>query len=425
MLDINYIREHAQEVRDNLRKRKVPEYLVFLDTLLQLDEQWRSLKGKIDNARARRNKVSSEINTAKKAGNDASALITEAADIPKIITAGETALTELEKNIRTCLFQIPNMMHESVPYGKDDTENVTVKLFGKKPEFSFTPMSHVDLMQKWNLADIERATKISGNRWYFLKGDLVVLEMALAQYAMDFMRAKGYLPMIPPHLISRKAYEGVTSLADFEESLYKIENGDLHFIATSEHPLTAQFMDETLDAKELPIKLVGYSPCYRKEAGAHGKDQKGIFRVHQFNKVEQIIVCTPEESWTYHEELLRNSCEFFESLGLHFRMVNICTGDLGIVAAKKYDLEAWYPVQNAYREVVSGSNCTSYQSVRSNIKYQHAKDKHYAHTLNCTCVATTRALVAILENFQDKNGIVTIPKVLQKYTGFKTIGGKK
>ncbi|RJQ19097.1 serine--tRNA ligase [Candidatus Woesearchaeota archaeon] len=418
MLDITYIRSHPEVVRQNIARRKVPEYLVFLDTVLQLDEKWRSLKGKIDNARARRNKVSAEINTAKKGGKDASSLISEAAELPKIIAEAEGQLTELETNIRTCLLQLPNLMHDSVPYGKDDTENVTIAEVGKKPTFSFTPKSHVDLITENGWADLERAAKISGARWYFLKGDLAVLEMALVQHAMDFMRKRGFVPVIPPHMISRNAYEGVTSLGDFAESLYKIDGEDLYPIATSEHPLTAIHRDEVLDEKKLPIKMVGYSPCYRKEAGAHGKDQKGIFRVHQFNKVEQIVFCTPDESWKFHEELLKNSTDFFESLGLPFRVVNICTGDLGIVAAKKYDIEVWYPVQNAYREVVSCSNCTSYQAVRSNIRYQKGTERLWIHTLNSTCVATTRALVAIIENFQQADGTVFIPKVLQKYTGF-------
>src|SRR3989344_4187013 len=383
MLDINFIRENQDAVRKDLQRRRIPQYTELLDTVLKLDDQWRALKGKIDNARARRNKVSAEINAAKKAGKDAATLIKEAAEIPKLITEAELELAKLAEDIKQRLYKIPNIMHETVPYGKDDSENVTVKSVGKKPTFDFTPLSHIDLMQKHGWADLERAAKISGARWYFLKGDLAVLEMALSQYALELMRGKGDTQVIPPHMISRKAYEGVTSLGDF-----------------------------------------GYSPCYRKEAGAHGKDQKGIFRVHQFNKVEQIVFCTPEESWKFHEELIGNAIEFFESLGLHFRVVNICTGDLGIVAAKKYDIEAWYPVQNAYREVVSGSNCTSYQSVRSNIRYQKGKDREFVHTLNSTCVATTRAVVAILENFQDKNGAVHIPKDLQKYTGFKTMGAK-
>ena len=218
MLDIKYVREHPDDVRKNLERRKVPDHLELLDTLLKLDEHWRSLKGKIDNARSRRNKVSAEINTAKKEGKDAKALIKEAAELPQIITQAEQELLELDNKIKLCLYKLPNMMHESVPYGKDDSENATVKTVGKKPNFDFTPLSHIDLMQKWDWADLERAAKISGARWYFLKGDLAVLEMALVQYAMEFMRAKGFTPVIPPHMISRSAYEGVTSLGDFENS---------------------------------------------------------------------------------------------------------------------------------------------------------------------------------------------------------------
>ncbi len=424
MLDINYIRQYPDVVRENLRKRQVPEYLVYLDAVLKNDELWRGLKSKVDQARARRNKISMEINAAKKAGKDAAKLIKEAAEIPKIIAEAEKQLAELQEKIKICLYKVPNLTHDSVPYGKDDTENKVVKTVGKKPVQKFTPLSHVDLMQKHGWADLERAAKLSGARWYFLKGDLAVLELALIQYAMDFMRKKGFTPVIPPFMMSRKAYEGVVSLEDFENVMYKVEGEDLYSIATSEHPLTAMYMDEVLDESALPIKLAGFSTNFRKEAGAHGKDQKGIFRVHQFNKVEQVVFCRPEESWHVHEELLKNAVEFFDSLGLHFRIVNVCTGDLGIIAAKKYDIEAWYPVQDAFREVVSCSNCTAYQAVRSNIRFQHDQERHFVHTLNSTCVATTRALVAILENFQKADGTVDVPKVLQPYTGFKVMGKK-
>ncbi len=424
MLDINYIRQFPDVVRENLRKRQVPEHLVFLDSVLKNDELWRSLKAKVDQARARRNKISAEINVAKKAKKDASKLIKEAADIPSLIAQAEKELSELHEKIRVCLMRIPNLIHESVPFGKDDTENKVVKDYGKLPVFKFALKSHVDLLEKHGWADFERAAKISGARWYFLKGDLAVLEMALTSYAMDFMRKKGFTPIIPPFMISEKAYEGVTSLDDFEGVMYKVQGEDLYAIATSEHPLVAMYNAEVLDDSALPIKLAGYSTNFRKEAGAHGKDQKGIFRVHQFNKVEQVVFCRPEDSWHFHEELLKNAVEFFESLGLHLRVVNVCTGDLGIIAAKKYDIEAWYPVQKAFREVVSCSNCTNYQAVRSNIRYQHSQERHFVHTLNSTCVATSRALVAILENFQNADGTVDVPKVLQSYTGFKVMGKK-
>jgi len=421
MLDINYIRKFPDVVRENLRKRHVPEYLVYLDSVLKNDEFWRGLKAKVDQARARRNKVSQEINAAKKAGKEASKLIKEAAEIPKIIAKAEKELADLYEKIRICLLQIPNMLHESVPVGKDESENKVIKTVGKKPKFTFTPVSHVDLLQQHDWADMERAAKISGARWYFLKGDLAMLEMALSHYAMNFMRKKGYTPIIPPFMMSHKAYEGVVSLEAFQNVMYKVEGEDLYAIATSEHPLTAMYSGEVIDESKLPIKLVGYSTNFRKEAGTHGKDEKGIFRVHQFNKVEQIIICNHSDSWDLHEELLANVAEFFESLGLHFRVTSLCSGDIGTVAAKTYDVDVWFPVQNAFREVASCSNCTSYQAVRSNIKYL-GKERQYAHTLNSTCVATSRALAAILENFQRKDGKVDVPKVLQKYTGFKTLG---
>ncbi len=419
MLDIKFVRKYAGLVKENLKKREDTSKLRLVDELLKIDEEWRDKKGKLDILRHRRNSISLEINRLKKNGKDVGSLVREAKELPQKISDAEVKMAALQKKIRDYLMKLPNMLHESVPMGKDEEENVEVTKFGKKPEFDFKPRGHADLMESLNLVDLERAAKISGARWYFLKGKLALLEFALTGYAINFMLKKGYSLVIPPHVMNRKAYEGVTSLDAFEEMLYKIENEDLYLIATSEHPLTAQFMDEVIDPKDLPIKLVGFSTNFRKEAGTHGKDTKGIFRVHQFNKVEQIIICKPEESWHLHEELLKNIKEFFESLGLHGRTVNICTGDIGIVAAKKYDLDVWMPHQEKYREMGSCSNCTSYQAVRLNIRYQKQEEREYVHTLNSTCVATSRALAAILENFQNKDGSITVPKVLQKYTGFK------
>ncbi len=425
MLDINYIREHTAEVRKNLARRKNNIYLALLDKLLKIDEEWRKLKGECDNLRARRNKISAEINALKKQGKDASKVIREAAEIPKLLAEKEQKGAEYEKEIRGCLLQIPNLMHSSVPNGKDETENVVVRTWGKKPKFKFPLKSHVDLIIENDWADIERATKLAGNRWYFLKGELAILEMALTRYAIDFMQKKGYVLLVPPFMMSRKPYEGVVNLGTFEEALYKIEGEDLHLIATSEHPITAQYMDEVLDASKLPLKFVGFSTNFRKEAGAHGKDQKGIFRVHQFNKVEQVIFCKPEDSWKLHEELMKNAIDFWKTLELPFHQLALCSGDMGTVMAKTYDLEVWMPVQDAYREIVSCSTALDYQARRLNIKYQDKGEKAFVHTLNSTCVATSRALVAILENFQNKDGSVNIPKVLHKYTGFKKMGIKK
>ncbi|MBI4141730.1 serine--tRNA ligase [Candidatus Woesearchaeota archaeon] len=422
MLDINYVREHAKLVRENLAKRQDADVLKQFDEVLKLNVEWRELKGKVDELRHRRNVVSQEINVLKKQGKNVNTVIEEIKSLPVTITEIESKSNSLQDKIRNLLLKIPNLLHDSVPFGKDDADNVVVKKFGRLPKFKFKLLGHEDILRKWKLVDLERAAKISGARWYFLREEIALLEMALTKYAIDFMRKKKFALVVPPFMMNRRAYEGVTSLGDFEEMLYKIDGEDLYAIATSEHPCTARFMDEVLPSECLPVKMVGFSTNFRKEAGAHGKDTKGIFRVHQFNKVEQLIICRPEDSWHFHEELIKNAVEFFQSLGLHGRVVNVCTGDIGIVAAKKYDFEAWMPVQNAYREMGSCSNCTTYQAVRLNIKYQDGAERKYVHTLNSTCVATSRAVVAILENFQKEDGTIKIPKVLHKYCGFKMIG---
>ena len=423
MLNINFIRENPEIIKKDLEKRQDTEKLRWVDDLLTKDKEWRELKGKIDELRRKRNSLTTEITTAKKANADATSLIKKAQEIPGQIKISEERLETLRKEVEFYLMRLPNILHETVPYGKDDMENKVVKLFGKKPKFKFQLLGHIELMEKNNWVDLERAAKISGARWYFLKGELALLENALVKYAIDFMMKKKYEFVVPPFMMNRKSYEGVTDLGAFEEVLYKIEGEDLYQIATSEHPITAMYMNEVVDNKKLPIKIFGYSTNFRKEAGAHGKDQKGIFRVHQFNKVEQLIFCKPEESWKLHEELIKNAIEFFTSLGLYFRQVNVCTGDIGIIAAKKYDLEAWYPVQDNFREVVSCSNCTAYQAIRLNIKYNTNEGNDNIHTLNSTLVATSRALVAILENYQQKDGTVKLPRVLIKYmNGKKMIG---
>jgi seryl-tRNA synthetase len=421
MLDIKLIREHPDQVKAGLKKRTNPEYAKWVDDILALDEKFRKLKGETDELRSRRNKVSEEINVARKAGKDIKKLVQEAKDIPAHIANNESKLQEFETQIRYLMLRIPNLLQDTVPVGKDAAENKVVKEFGKKAKFAFEPLSHIDLLTLGDLADFDRAAKISGARWYFLKGKLARLELALMEYAVDFMMKKGYQMTIPPHFMNRKAYEGVTDMGAFQDVLYKVEGEDLYAIATSEHPLTAQFMDETLDASQLPIKLFGISPCYRKEAGAHGRDQKGIFRVHQFYKIEQIVICKPEDSAKLHEEMARNAIELWQTFGMPFRQVLLCSGDTGAVSSKTYDMEVWMPVQNEYREVVSCSNCTDYQARRLNIRFQDKSERGFVHTLNSTLTTDTRPLVAIMENNQDKDGNIHIPEVLQKYTGFKVI----
>lgn len=415
MLDIKFIRENPGIVKKSLEKRKDTEKVKWVDEIINIDSKWRSLKQEVDRLRHERNVITDEIMKLRKAGKNASQKINEAKDVPKKIKKIEEELEEIEKRRMYYLMRIPNVLHESVPYGKDDSGNVEGKKVGKIPKIKFELKSHGELVESLGIADFKRAAKISGTGFNYLKNELALLDLALQRFAIDFLIKKGYQLVYPPFMMNKKAYEGVTDLADFENVMYKIEGEDLYMIATSEHPMAAMFMNEVLDEKDLPIKFCGLSSCFRKEVGSHGVDTRGLFRMHQFNKVEQFIFCNPEDSWKFHKELQKNSEDMLKQLGIPFRVVNICTGDIGIVAAKKYDIEAWYPRSKKYMEVGSNSNCTSYQAVRLNIRYQKGEEREYLHTLNNTGIATSRVMVAILENYQQKDGSVKIPKVLQKY----------
>jgi len=416
MLDIKLIRSNPDIVRADLKKRGDKEKQEWLEDLIQKDKEYRQLLVDLEKMKAERNQITKKIADVVKAGKDASAEKKAAAELPKKIKEAEVKVAELQDKVKFYLMRLPNIMHEKVPVGKGEDDNTVVREWGTKKKFDFIPKSHVDLIQDLDIADLERAAKISGARFYYLKGDLVLLEQAVLNFALQKMVKKGFVPIFPPAMMKTEAYEGVTDLADFEKVMYRDEKEGQNFIATSEHPITAMYRDEILPEESLPQKYVGISPCYRKEAGTHGKDTKGIFRVHQFNKIEQYIFCKPEDSWKLHEELIKNAEEIFQALEIPYRVVDICTGELGIVAARKYDIEAWMPAQNKYREVASCSNCTAYQSVRSNIKYgKVGGDKDYVHTLNSTAIATPRALVAIIENYQNKDGSITIPKVLISY----------
>ena len=426
MLDIHFVRENAGLVKNSFKKRGGKYNPKIVDELLETDGEWRKLKGEVDELRHERNDITLEIVKSRKQGKDISKIVERAKVLPAKIKDNEERLEILRKKIEEFLLSVPNILYGDVPAGEGNEENKVVKIFGSRTKFKFKPLSHVDLIEKYHFADLERAAKISGARWYFLRGELALLENALVRYGIDFMIKKKFELVIPPFMMNRKAYTGVTDLGAFGEMLYKIENEDLYTIATSEHPITAMFMDETLNEKDLPIKIVGYSTNFRKEAGSHGKDTKGIFRVHQFNKVEQLVICKPDDSWKFHEILAKNAIEFLKSLGIPFRQVLLCGGDTGVVSAKTYDLEFWSPVQKEYREIASCSNCTSYQAVRLGIKYGASDGNKYVHTLNSTLIPTSRALVAILENFQMKDGSVVVPKVLRKYmNGIKVIGKPK
>jgi seryl-tRNA synthetase len=390
----------------------------WVDDLLRKHARSRELRVETDALRQRRNSIARDINAAKKAGLDAKDLMAEAAALPQKIRSCDTEQEEIRDVIHGYLMRLPNILHESVPVGKDDSENVEVKQVGTPRTADFELKNHGQIAIDNNWADFERAAKIAGAGFYFLKGNLVLLDLALQRYALDLLAHKGFTPVIPPYMINRSSYEGVTDLGDFEKVMYKIDGDDAYLIATSEHPIGAMYQGEIFEEKDLPLRLAGISPCFRREIGAHGLDTKGLFRVHQFTKVEQFVFCKPEDSWTIHEELLANAEELFSGLCLPYRVVNICTGDIGTVAAKKYDIEVWMPREKAYKEVVSCSNCTSYQAVRLNIRVRDKSDfesKQHIHTLNSTAVATSRVIRAILENNQQSEGSVEVPEVLRPY----------
>ncbi len=419
MLDIKLIREHPEIVRKDLEKRGEPEKIEMLNNLIEYDIEWRNLLTEASELRHKRKQITAEVANLKKQKKDASKQIEQAKSIPQQIKELEVKVAEYREKADQLLLKLPNILHETVPFGKDEHDNVVEKLVGKPPKFGFEPKSHVELASDLDLIDFERAAKVSGHGFYYLKGNLARLDFAILTYTIDLLRNRAYTLIEPPLMMHRKPYLGVTDLEFFGDQLYKIEDDDLYLIATSEHPMAASFMDEILLQQDLPIKYVGVSPCFRKEVGAHGKYTKGLFRVHQFNKIEQFIFCHPDDSWKYHEELQKNSEDLYKGLGLHYRVVNVCTGDIGIIAAKKYDIEVWM-ADGTYREAGSNSNCTDYQARRLNIKYREKEGQSpvgFVHTLNNTALATSRTLIAILEQYQQKDGSVVIPEVLRPLMG--------
>jgi len=417
MLDIKLIRENPDDVRKNLEKRGNPEFQRQLDCLIQYDEEWRRLLTEANELRHKRRKVTEEIARLKKEGKDTSKKVQEAKGIPEQIEKLEKMVEQRRQEVDAILYRLPNILHESVPVGKDESANQVVRVCGKQPKFDFPAKNHLEIAQSLGLIDSERAAKVAGHGFYYLKGALALLDLAILQYAIGFLASKGYELVEPPSVLRRKAYLGATDLEFFEEQLYKIEGEELYMIATAEHPLAAYFMDEVIEQKHLPIKLAGFGTNFRKEVGAHGKYTKGLFRMHQFNKVEQFIFCLPKDSWMLHEELQRNAEELYEGLGLHFRTVNVCTADIGSLAAKRYDIEVWM-ADGVFREAGSNSNCTDYQARRLNIRYREKKGMApagFVHTLNNTALATSRTMIAILEQYQQKDGSVAVPEKLSPY----------
>ena len=421
MLEIKFVRENPDIIKKDLIKRRDTEKLKWLDDLLDSDKKYRALLQEVEKLRHKRNTIAQEINQLKKKRKDISQKIDEARELPAIIKRKEELLLKLRKKINFYLMRLPNILHKSVPIGKDENDNKQIRKHGTIPKPKFKLKSHGELIQSSNLGDFETASKVSGKGFNYLFNGLALMDLALQRFAIDFLLKKKYKLIQVPLMLRRKPYEGVTDLADFETMMYKVENEDLYLIATSEHSIASLMIGKTLN--KLPLKFVAVSPCFRREIGSHGVDERGLFRVHQFNKVEQFIFCKPDQSWKLHEELIKNAEELNKKLKLPYRIMNVCTGDIGTVASKKYDLEVYMPREKKYKEVASCSNCTSYQAVRLGIKYKKSDKKEYVHTLNSTAIATGRTIRAILENYQQKDSSIKVPNVLQPYMNrIKVIG---
>ncbi len=420
MLDPKIIRETPEKIQKMLKDRVVD---FDFEGLVQFDKKRRELIMKTDQIRKKRNDISLEIGQKKKAGQDSAQLFEMMKNVSKELEELEIIQNKTESDYTRLALTIPNLIHESVPVSPDETGNQEIRKWGDPPKFDFKIQDHVDFSTSLDLVDLERAAKIAGSRFYFLKNDLVLLNQALIHYALDFLSQKNYSLVQPPYMINRNSMEGAVIAEDFENVIYKIEGDDLFLIGTSEHAVAAMHSGEIIEGAKLPIRYAGVSPCFRKEAGAHGKDQKGIFRVHQFEKIEQFVYCRPEDSWKEQEKMLLVAEEFYQKLGIPYKVMLLSSGDMGKISAKTYDIEAWMAGQNAYREIVSCSNCLDYQARRLKIRFRDKtnEDTQYLHTLNSTLVATTRTLVAIIENFQTKDGHITIPQVLQKYVGKNSI----
>lgn len=418
-----------------------------LNNLFDADKRRRSIIVELQNLKHQKNILAKEIAQAKKRNENVSNSISKMEQIGIQIKKTEDESKYNDEIYLKYINSLPNFLHESVPIGKDESGNIVLRKFetnihssgflaensnnnnNNKDEYPLQVKrkSHIDLANEYNFVDFERAGKISGARFYILKNEMVRLSMALSNFALDYLINEGYTAIQPPFLIRREAMEGAVILSDFEDTIYKIENEDLYLIGTSEHPMASMHMNEIIEGRNLPIRYAGVSSCFRKEAGAHGKDMKGLFRVHQFEKIEQFVFCKPEDSWREHERLLQITEKFYELLEIPYRTIILCSGDIGKVSAKTYDIEAWFPVQGAYREICSCSNCTDYQARSLKIRYRNNPNEETSlvHTLNSTLVAVQRTLVAIMENYQSRNGTIVIPKVLRKYLGnIEEIGSK-
>jgi seryl-tRNA synthetase len=439
VIDVNILRKTPEILFDSQKRRFQDDGII--KEAIKLDSDWRELLRKSNDLKADKNRLVREIGEKVRAGENPDSIKIRASEIDKRIGDYEVKLREIETNRDDILRKIPNIADAGAPVAKDESGNLPIYFEGRAKVFkgdvegfvaqsrgkmeydasSFKPQSHVDLLVKRNLANLESAATVSGSRFYYLLGDLVLLELSIEHFALKFLQKKGFTLVEPPFMLNREATNGATDFTAFEDTLYKVEGEDLYLIATSEHPIAAYHANSILEETDLPLLYAGISPCFRKEAGAHGKDTKGIFRVHQFNKIEQFAFVKPEDSRIYHEKLLENAKEFYRALEIPFRIVDIATGDLGNVASRKFDIEAWYPAQAQFREVVSASNVLDYQARRLKVRYRGKEGNVFVHTLNSTLIATTRTLVAIVENNQREDGTIVVPKVLRELMGKEVI----
>ena len=418
MLDVKMVRSNPDEVRKALQRRGDPTS--SLDEFLAVEERRRRLLTEVESRRAERKRASDEIATVKKAGGDADEAIAAMRALGDQIKEHEAALAETEERLGVMLLELPNLVLPDVPDGGED-DSVVLRKVGTPREFDFEPKDHLDLGLTLDLIDMERAAKVSGSRFVYLKGDLVMLQFALVNYALTVVQSKGFRPVIPPVLVREEAMYGTGFFPTDRAQVYETVDGDC-LVGTSEVPLAAMHMEEFLDEAAFPIRYAGYSSCFRREAGAAGRDTRGILRVHQFDKVEMFSFCAPEQSAAEHQVILSAEEAILQGLGIPYQVVNIAAGDLGAPAAQKFDCEAWLPGQQRYRELTSCSNCTDYQARRLNTRFRTEKGPRFVHTLNGTGVAVGRTLIAIMENYQQADGSITVPEVLRPMMGKDVIG---
>ena len=421
MIDINLIRENKEIVKDNIKRKFQDHKLCLVDQVFELDIKYRDVKQKGDNLRALKNTKSGEIGLLMREGKSEEAL-----KVKEDISNYNNEIIELENNendlasqIRKIMLQIPNIIADTVPIGKDDSENVEVECFGEKTKYSYEVPYHLDILENLGGIDLDSARRVSGNGFYYLMGDIARLHSAVLTYARDFMIDKGFTYVIPPFMIRSDVVDGVMSFEEMDAMMYKIEGEDLYLIGTSEHSMIGKFKDTIMDAIELPYTLTSYSPCFRKEKGAHGIEERGIYRIHQFEKQEMIVVCDPKDSQEWFEKMYQYTIALFRSMEVPVRALECCSGDLADLKYKSIDIEAWSPRQEKYYEVGSCSNLTDAQSRRLGIRVKNGNDKYYAHTLNNTVVAPPRMLISILENHLNEDGSINIPEVLRPYMGLK------